>query len=95
MKILLALNIWTSSINMHFLTIVVYFISNNWKYIKVLLLFISCKNQSDVNQTVIVKYIIIIYNVADCLNTITFNNVSYNEILYSTLTEVLAAENII
>ena len=28
-KISLALNIWTSSINVHFLTIVVYFISND------------------------------------------------------------------
>ena len=95
MKILLALDIWTSSTNVHFLAIVTYFILNDWEYMKVLLSFASCENQSDVDQTVIVKHIIMIYDVADHLNTITFNNASYNETLHSALTEVLAADDII
>ena len=62
---------------------------------KVLLSFASYKSQSDVNQTIIVKHIIIVYNVADYFNIIIFNNINYNEILHSALTEVLTADDII
>ena len=41
------------------------------------------------------KHVIIIYDVADYLNIITSDNASYNESLYSALTEVLTADNII
>ena len=62
---------------------------------KVLLLFTSYENQSNINQTIIVKHIIMIYSVADYFNIITFNNASYNEILHSALIKVLAADDII
>ena len=93
-KISIALNCWTSSNNLTFMTIVSYFIDINWENHEVLLSFehLSDKHISH-NMTQIVDRVLTKYQLQDRLLVITTDNVSNNETLVRSLQNMLKSND--
>ena len=89
-KILLALNCWTSSNKYAFLAISDYFISDNWDYHEILLIFkLLCDRHSEENLT---NYVIKIFKFHDIMNQllmIMIDNTKNNDKLCRYLQKML------
>ena len=89
-KILLALNYWTSSNKYAFLAISDYFISDNWDYHEILLIFKSlCDKHSKENLTNYVMKTLKFHDITNQLLTITTDNAKNNDKLCKHLQKML------
>ena len=89
-KILLALNCWTSSNRYAFLTISDYFISDNWDYHEILLIFKSFHDRhSEENLTNYVMKTFKFHDIINQLLIITANNIKNNGKLHKHLQKIL------
>ena len=89
-KILLTLNYWISSNKYAFLAIFDYFISDNWDYYKILLIFKSfCDKYSEKNLTNYVMKTLKFHDITNQLLMIITNNAKNNDKLCRHLQKML------
>ena len=89
-KISLALNCWTSSNRYAFLAISDYFISDNWNYHEIFLIFKSFHDKhSEENLINYVMKILKFYNIINQLLTIMIDNAKNNNKFYKHLQKML------
>ena len=95
-KILLALNCWTSSNKYAFLAISDYFISDNWDYHEIFLIFKSfCDKYSEENLTNYVMKTLEFHDITNQLLIIITDNAKNNDKLHKHLQKMLKKKNII
>ncbi len=89
-KISIALNNWTSSNNIAFMSVTSYFIDKNWKYREVLLAFQSLSD-AHTNETMIriVVNILKKYKLKNRLLAVTIDNASNNEKMRKEMKKIL------
>ena len=89
-KLLLVLNCWTSSNNYAFLVITDYFITNDWNYVKILLIF---KSLSDMHsEEKLANYVmktLHFHNITKQFLIIMTDNAKNNDLLYQKFHKVL------
>ena len=95
-KILLALNYWTSSNKYAFLAISDYFISDNWDYHEILLIFKSLHDRhSEKNLTNYVMKTLEFHDIINQLLMITANNAKNNDKFHKHLQKIFKKKNIV
>ena len=94
-KLLLVLNCWTSSNNYAFLAITDYFITDDWNYVEILLVFKSLSDMhSEEKLADYVMKTLHFHNIMKQLLTITADNVKNNNLLHQKLHKILKKKNI-
>ena len=89
-KVSIALDCWTSTNNLSFLAVMVYFIDVNWRYREVLLGFEHVSGRhTGVNLARIVKDILDNYRLTERVHAITTDNASNNGSMFGVLKQAL------
>ncbi len=93
-KVLLAIDCWTSPNQKAFVAIVAYYISESWKYKKVLLEFEPISGpHTGRNLTKVVEGVLLQYGIADRLFAITTDNTPNNSTLRDSLEQALTGHH--